>query len=76
MRCEQHKKDVEGHCQWCGKLLCKHCVAKSHNGKLFCDKCGKDLSPALRTIQLKQLREEAATEDRQETVRRILNRDL
>ena len=76
MRCEQHGKAVQGHCQWCGKLLCKQCVAKSHNGKLFCDKCGEDLAPTLRTIQLKQIREEAATQDRRATVERILRREF
>ena len=76
MRCEQHKKEIQGHCQWCGKMLCKQCVAKSHNDKLFCEKCGKDLAPAIRNVQLKEIREQAKVESRDETVQRILNREF
>ena len=76
MRCDQHGKEVQGHCQWCGKMLCKQCVAKSHNGKLFCDKCGANLAPALRNIQLKQIREEQKLESRDATIQRILHREF
>lgn len=62
MRCEAHGKETVGNCQWCGKLLCKHCVTKSHNGKLFCQNCGSNLGPIIERMQVEKLREEKELE--------------
>ncbi|MBW2978621.1 hypothetical protein KY304_00750, partial [Candidatus Woesearchaeota archaeon] len=44
MRCTKHKKEVIGHCTWCGKPVCPLCVAKKEGKKLYCEKCAIQLS--------------------------------
>ncbi len=48
MKCEKHKKDHVGGCQWCGKRICQYCVARADGKKLFCEKCTGILSPLTR----------------------------
>jgi hypothetical protein len=43
MKCEKHKKDHVGGCQWCGKRVCEFCVAKQVGKKLYCEKCASML---------------------------------
>ena len=43
MKCTEHGKTFVGHCTWCGKELCKLCVAKYKGTKLYCTPCAAKL---------------------------------
>ncbi len=44
MRCTKHKKEVLGHCTWCGKPVCPLCIAKKEGRRLYCEKCAIKLA--------------------------------
>ena len=45
MRCQQHKRDFNGPCNWCGKKLCEMCIAKQEGRKFYCEHCAVMLVP-------------------------------
>ncbi len=45
MRCNNHKKEFEGACNWCGKKLCELCIARSEGRKFYCEHCAISLLP-------------------------------
>jgi len=57
MRCEKHKKDHVGGCQWCGKRVSEFCVAKQEGKKLYCEKCASMLGDIQKPILPKVGRE-------------------
>ncbi|MBN1644912.1 hypothetical protein JW851_02645 [Candidatus Woesearchaeota archaeon] len=55
MRCNKHKKEVIGHCNWCGKHVCPLCIAKKEGKKLYCEKCAIQLS-SIKKIHLPKVK--------------------
>ncbi|MEM2915804.1 MAG: hypothetical protein QXT19_00375 [Candidatus Woesearchaeota archaeon] len=45
MRCNTHRKEFEGVCNWCGKKLCPLCIAKQEGRKYYCEACAVALVP-------------------------------
>jgi hypothetical protein len=45
MRCNTHRKEFEGACNWCGKKLCPMCIAKQEGRKFYCEACAVALVP-------------------------------
>jgi len=45
MRCNTHRKEFEGTCNWCGKKLCPLCIAKQEGRKYYCEACAIALVP-------------------------------
>ncbi|MBI1969523.1 hypothetical protein HYS48_02410 [Candidatus Woesearchaeota archaeon] len=72
MLCKDHQKTAIGTCQWCGKLLCKHCIGKTMAKKVFCMACSNDLSPFIQTLQLKKMKEEKEKQQRKLQYRKII----
>jgi len=45
MRCQTHRKEHQGPCNWCGAKLCELCIAKQEGRKYYCEKCAINLLP-------------------------------
>ncbi len=45
MRCQEHRRDFHGPCNWCGKKLCEMCIAKQEGRKYYCEHCAVRLVP-------------------------------
>jgi len=45
MRCQTHRKEHQGPCNWCGAKLCELCIAKQEGRKFYCEKCAINLLP-------------------------------
>ena len=44
MRCNKHRKQLLAQCMWCGKALCRYCIAKQDGRKTYCAPCASKLS--------------------------------
>lgn len=62
MRCERHNKDVVTNCQWCGKDLCKLCIAKTNGKKAYCVSCSQRVGDMITKKQVEQIKEEEKQE--------------
>jgi len=52
MRCNEHKREFLGPCNWCGKKLCEMCIAKQEGKRYYCEHCAVALVPfAQRTLR-------------------------
>jgi hypothetical protein len=43
-RCLKHRRDTITECIWCGKALCKFCIAKQEGRKSYCAGCATQLA--------------------------------
>ena len=64
MKCSKHQKQSVATCQWCGKLLCRECIAKTNGKKAYCVDCSANVGRYVEKIQLEQIRKEREAEEK------------
>lgn len=64
MKCAKHNQDSIASCQWCGKLLCRQCIAKTNGKKAYCVECSGNIGRHIEAMQLEQIRKEREMEEK------------
>jgi len=72
-KCEKHKKNIVGKCQWCGVNVCDLCIGKKVGEKrFFCYDCGSDLSEHITKRQIDDMKRVEQQQHEQQKVTRIV----
>lgn len=74
MKCTKHNQPSAGTCQWCGKLICKECIAKTSGKKAYCRECSNQVGEYIERMQLEQIRKERETEEKKKRFSGIFER--
>ncbi|PIN86327.1 hypothetical protein COV19_05985 [Candidatus Woesearchaeota archaeon CG10_big_fil_rev_8_21_14_0_10_44_13] len=74
MKCSKHQKQSIATCQWCGKLLCRECIAKTNGKKAYCTDCSGQVGEYVQRIQLDQIRKDAEAEQKKNRFAGIFQR--
>ena len=64
MKCKKHNKDILTNCQWCGKDLCRLCIAKTDGRKAYCANCASHIGVFLQKKQINKIKEEEKREQK------------
>lgn len=43
-RCNTHREEHVGPCNWCGSKLCGFCITKRNGSLIYCEKCSVKLN--------------------------------
>lgn len=65
MKCEKHHGLIIVACQWCGKQLCRECIAKTDGKKAYCQECSTKIGTYIQQKQLDQIKKEREAEKKQ-----------
>jgi hypothetical protein len=74
MMCDEHKKDVIGNCQLCGKSMCRQCVAKTVGKKMFCRKCSNEVGYIIEKKQIEIAKNLESNEEKRKRVTRLIEK--
>jgi len=72
MKCSKHNKTRVGSCQWCGKTVCRLCVAKKMGKQMFCGGCSGSIGGIIEKRQLEKIREQRKALELKKDYERIL----